>query len=186
MRIIGHHSCKKDGGEEYVLNEAPFISPKSKDGNYPFLGEGYYFWDNNITLANIWGKHHYNGNYYIIESELNLSSDIFLDLVGNRIHMILIMELHKKLSEKYNKGKKWTLGTFIEFLKDLNKEEEYKGIFPYLASRAVDYKRSSVKEFGFKFVEHKGNYTNLSPCLVICLYEKNDVILQTKILINQN
>jgi hypothetical protein len=188
LKIIGHHACGKEGGHDVVLDKSPFPSKEDKKkGYFPFLSEGFYFWDNNISLAHVWGKAHYQDNYYILEAELELTSDVLFDLVGNRSHMILFMELHKIFENEYNSGDRWPMGKFIEFLRDLNNESEtYKGIFPFLAARAIDLSRTKLEQFKFLFVDSKDNYTNLSPCLVICLYEKNNVILQSKILINQN
>ena len=45
LKTIGHHTCKSDGGAEFVLKNAPFRSVKIEGGEFPFLGEGYYFWD---------------------------------------------------------------------------------------------------------------------------------------------
>ena len=187
METIGHHSCKKDGGAEYVKQHAPFISSKGADNNYPFLGEGYYFWDNNIERAHSWGKNHYKKKYYIVECGLNLTGKIFLDLVGNRGHIIEFLALYRALTTKYNNGENWPIGRFIEFLKKLDTKEEYKGIFPWKVIRAVDHLNvGHSKQNSLKFVDSRNNFTNLSPIIVICLYEKNEVILQSKILINQN
>jgi len=186
LKTIGHHTCNNIGGEEKILEQSPFLSEKDRFGNAPFLGFGYYYWDNNIDQAHIWGKTRCKNNYVIVKSELTLEGRDFLDLVGNRADMIEFVALHAKLSAEHNNGKQWPLGKFIEFLRKLN-TTKYKGIFPWKVSRAVDLKSvSSIKPSAFNFVYKKDNYTDLNPCIVICLYEKNDVILQSKILINQN
>lgn len=186
MKTIGHHTCKLEGDKEFVLKNAPFKSMKNSSGNYPFLGEGYYFWDNNIEIAHHWGETHCKKKYYIVETKLKIEDEIFLDLVGNRTDMINFAELHKTFSEKYNRGKKYPIGKFIEVLRDLNKKD-YKGIFPWKVCRAIDlYTSNFLKHYEHLFVYKKENYTNLSPRIVICLYEKNNVILQSQILVHPN
>ncbi len=168
MRTIGHHTCSKDGGEQYVRDNAPFKSIR-KEGYVPFLGEGYYYWDNNIGASQKWGKTHYKDSYFIIKSDLELPGEIFFDLVGNRDHMIKIQEHGNSFKKKNPQRKDWTVGVIIQSLKKLNRLEEYKGIFPYQAIRAIDTSKTPPSHATVKFVEGKEEYTNLAPILDIPL-----------------
>jgi hypothetical protein len=185
LKTIGHHACKLDGGANFVLTNAPFRSVKNNDGNFPFLGEGYYFWDNNVERAHIWGKQHYHKKYYILQCEIELKGDSFLDLVGNRSDMIQFLYLYHTLSARFNKGQEWYIGNFIEFLKKLHVRKEYRGVFPWKMIRVVDHiKTGHPKQNVIRFVCKKGNFTDLSPVIVICIYEINDAIIRSKVLIN--
>jgi hypothetical protein len=179
MKTIGHHTCSKKNGREYVEKNAPFHSIHDETNNaLKFLGSGYYFWDDNIEMAHYWGHMHFHCNYYIMECQLHLESDIFLDLVGNRSHLRYFKQLIQKFEEYGFSRSKWTIGAFIEFLK--SKEKDMPGIFPFKAIRAIDNSVAPKNKNTIQFVDNKPNYTNLDPRLVICLIEKNDVILHSK------
>jgi len=185
LKTIGHHTCKADGGTDFVLKNAPFRSLKKRGGDFPFLGEGYYFWDNNIERAHIWGKQRYNKKYYILECGIELTGDTFLDLVGNRADMIWFSYLYHKLSAEFDKGQHWHIGDFIELLKKLHIGNQYKGIFPWKIIRVVDLaKTGHVKQDPLKFVHQKRNYTDLSPIIVICIYDIRELLLSNKVLID--
>lgn len=95
INTVGQHVFKYDP-PKYSEKGAPFRAknPTAKDIKkseitgeepiYQFLGEGYYFWDNNIGRAHRWGKNHCNNRYLILEGDFVLSGDSFLDLVGSR------------------------------------------------------------------------------------------------------
>lgn len=185
METVGHHSCYKDGGYDFVLENAPFIANHNPDtGKKQFLGTGYYFWDDNLDMALYWGKNHYDNNFYIIECDLCFHNDCLLDLIGIRNHQKYLMQVREKLAKLFPyTGDTWSLGTFIEFLKYINENDErYRGIFNFKAVRAVDVTQKSIPKI--YFVQGKGNYTNLNPRYVICLYEKNELILRSKKIID--
>lgn len=145
-----------------------------------FLGTGYYYWDYNLNYAKTYGTRRYGKQYFIVETSLNLPAGLFLDLVGNRMHMEILIKLRKRLIEKglYTTGE-WYLGTFIEFLKKLSEKESNTAIFPYKAIRCMDYGASRENKYSVRFVEPKtAPYTYLDPRMVICLTEKLAIILQ--------
>ncbi|KAA0259376.1 hypothetical protein FHQ18_00425 [Deferribacter autotrophicus] len=185
LETIGHHTCEKDGTKEKVLKNAPFLSEYNEDDNKtPFLGTGYYFWDNNIEMARLWGKWHYKNGYYIIEAKLILKKPDFFDLVGNRADMIYFRKLIKILEKKF-RDKKWTVGKAIEFLKRLN--NKCNGIFPFKVIRAVN---DSDRIRRLKRGKEKYNFSNkdyifLDPRIMICFVEKNDDIILNKKLIEE-
>lgn len=183
MKTIGHHTCSKKNGREYVLKKAPFFSSyNEKCNSLKFLGSGYYFWDDNIGMAHHWGRTYYRKRYFIVESKLNLPGGIFLDLVGNRKHLRYFSEMIEKFNAKGFGRPHWTMGAFIEFLK--SKEKNIPGIFPFKAIRAIDNSVAPKNKNTIQFVDNKQNYTNLDPRLVICVTEKNSVILQSKKIIS--
>lgn len=190
MRTTGHHTCSNENGEEYIKQNAPFKSIKKHKNQgggqksyVPFLGEGYYYWDTDLEIAHSWGVNQYQNQYAIVESQLELPGEKeFCDLVGNRKHMIQILELANKFRPNELKSGKLTLGVFIQVLKKLNRTD-YKGIFPYKAIRAVDLSHNPPKESRIKFAEHASqSYMSLSPKLVICLIEKNGIVLDVDII----
>ncbi len=181
IKDIGHHTCSSKGGEKFVIREAPFLS------EHGFLGKGYYFWQNNLEFAKIWGHRHYNGKYYVLEFELNVYYDELLDLVGNRTQMMqfknLIYSIKQKLAEKFkNTPEKkvaideWGIGEIIEYLKR-------KNIFEYKIIKAVDY-RVSYRHLGKEsFLRNKKNFIFLNPRIFYCFIEKNNLYFSNKKLI---
>jgi hypothetical protein len=183
LKTIGHHTCKKDGGENHVLEESPFFAEHNlKENKIQFVGSGYYFWDNNIDLAKTWGRGHYNDDYYVIEIDFELTTDNCFDLVGNRSHQIhLINALRQYESETGRKKDNWTLNQCIQFLKELNKVDA--NIFPFKFVRAIDllnHVRYAKAQLLMNFTNEKENYTIINPKIIICAFEKEDLILHSK------
>lgn len=184
MKTIGHHTCLLNGDIADILRNAPFLAENKPDeGKVQFLGTGYYFWDNNLEMAKVWGRYHYGGRYVIIGVDFDLKSDTCYDLVGNRTHQIDLTKRLEKLSERLgnDKPKKWTLGQFFSFMQKLAKRD--CNVFPYKMVRAIDLLRHNElkkQQVIINFVEGKKNYTLLNPKIVICAFDKNSLNLQTK------
>lgn len=188
MLTKAHHTCKKEGGRDFVEQESPFFAEHNpEEEKYQFLGSGYYFWDNNFELSKLWGSSHYNNDYFVIEFEFDLKSDECLDLVGNRFHQLHIINYLKEFEKETGKNKeKWSLCQCIEFLKELNKIDNT--VFPFKLIRAVDLLKHTnyQKQFLRKFVNNKENYLILNPKMVICALEKSTVPLHTKKIIHES
>ncbi len=186
MITRGHHTCRKDGGTDFVLKNAPFLAIHSPDGNalqparLQFLGQGYYFWDNNIEMAMLWGKHHYNNDYFIIESKISITEKNCFDLVGNREHMILLTELITWLKSRGHDKSNWEISKCIEFLKQT-------GMFKFKCIRAVDHlpPKEYIQE-AYAFVENNKHFTVLNPKIAICMLKMHGLPLQTKKLVYES
>src|SRR6202030_2651457 len=100
----------------------------------------------------------------------------FLDLVGSRKDLRRFRELIEAASNNNSKTKNWPIGKFIEYAKEIDNVNP--GFFPYKIIRAID--NHPKVNMPVSFVEGKPNYTNLDPRIVICILEKNTVILKTK------
>ena len=182
MQTVAHHTCNKEGERAYVEVNSPFLSDYIPDKNkLQFLGAGYYFWDDNIEMAHNWGRWHYKNSYFIIECNLHMPQGLFLDLVGNRSHLRYFSNLMSKFEEKGFAREKWTIGAFIEYLKSLERKDP--GIFPFKVIRALDLSPKDKELSRFYFVPGKNNYMNIDPRLVICLIEKNSLILRSKTIV---
>lgn len=204
MRTIGHHTCENNGTDEFILNSAPFLSSwielpnveqnRSKQKR-PFLGTGYYYWDDNLEYAKWWGEKHYGNSYCIVESELELKGEEFLDLVGNRGHMKLLIELINNIQNSGAQIKadmsngRVSLGKYIQLFKAFNNKKP--GLFPFKVIRAVYHKIGNDIEkerFNYYFVD-KGSkaigYTLLSPRIIICFTDYQSVALRPKRLLER-
>lgn len=172
----GHHTCSKENGEEYVVNNSPFRS-KITDTSIPFLGVGYYFWDFDINQAKKWGKDHYNSQYFVIEADINTNDTNFLDLVGDRKHMDYIVKMASRFASNGLKFNEWKLAKLIEFLKKVNKSNPT--VFPFEVIRAQDYNVFLEPNYKF-FFKDSYSFTYLNPRHIFCLILKNDIILSNK------
>jgi hypothetical protein len=187
MRTIGHHTCLAKGGKDFVEAEAPFLSEAIEEDNEngieakrPFLGTGYYFWDNNTSLAKWWGDFIVKKKYFIVEAELLINDSFFLDLVGNRESMIWFQ---KMINHFWDEEDELTVGEFIELLKKMAKETGENDVFPFTAIRAIDYSGNHKHDSQIKFASGKKGFTLIQPRMMICLTEKNcDTILNKKVI----
>ncbi|CAL2091385.1 conserved protein of unknown function [Tenacibaculum sp. 190524A02b] len=179
------HTCAKSQ-KAYLLERAPFSSKIKKGRNnknrVPFLGEGYYFWEENIQAAHRWGSIHYKGNYSVIEFEnLSLNHNFLLDFLDRRSSSYF-RELKKEYIQKNKKVfGSFKLGQWIEFFKKLNKEG--KIIFRYKYFRAVENVMGDINDYDNEKVNFSTDgkyYTYLSPLNIICFVDKHDITCKNK------
>lgn len=186
MKFTVHHTCKKDGGEDEVLKKSPFPSIyKPKEGKKPFLGEGFYFWDYNIEYAKVWGKNHYNNEYYVCEADIEIDHEkdgFYLDLVGNRKQLVGFINLLNEFNFVHENGTEGIdLCWIIEYLRDPKKVPS--GTFPFQVIRAVDYKNN--EQVGLKVVFNENqtgekSYTILNPRIIISFLCKEKIVYSRK------
>lgn len=173
------HTCKP-GRKAYILKSAPFSSPvRKKDGKLkiPFLGSGYYLWEENTEAAIRWGKDHYKNKYCIVEyKDLKIHSSELLDFL-NRRDIQYFKELKEIYLAKRPKSKDWKIGQWIEFFKMVRKKDGKT--FPFNYIRAEENlpdptKNNRIKEKEL-FSDDSGYFTFLSPLLIICIIDKSKI-----------
>ena len=182
------HTCKI-GQEAYILQSSPFKSSKKKKQNggfkIPFLGEGYYLWEENLSAAVRWGKKHYRNKYSIVEySDVKMESGDVLDFL-NRRNVQYFNELKEIYTKKRPQSKNWPLGNWIEFFKSVNKKDGNS--FPFNYIRAEENLPSTTENDRIKekilFTEDVSHYTYLSPLLILCVIDKTKLSFKGKSLI---
>lgn len=165
-----------------VLAKHPDIDPNNNNTNnkpkFQFLGQGYYFWDFNIERAQKWGKDHYDDNYLILEGDLVLQGESFLDLAGSREDLILFVKAFNKLAEHYPNLQ---VGEFFYWMQTMAKKEKVK--WPYTIIRALNVK-SKVRKVAFNRL--RGSEMILDPEIIICFYEKNELNIHNIHYIDKN
>lgn len=82
VHIDCFHTCQSDGGKEFIISRAPFLSGTDKQ----WLGQGYYLWTDSDFFAHDWGEIHYQSRYAINQFEVQVPKHLFWDLVGNVQH----------------------------------------------------------------------------------------------------
>lgn len=178
------HSCKK-GAEAYILKHAAFksnIVKKTNGQSYlPFLGEGYYYWEENVKAAHSWGRRRYNNNYNIIEyQDAVIETEYLLDFL-NRRNLKYFNELIATYKERREETKNWQIVNWIEFFKYL--ERKAPGIFPFKYFRADENFPDLILNNEMKNkanFNQTGFYTFLDPMIMLCTINKCDLNCQKK------
>ncbi len=175
---IGHHTCSNLGNLNKIWASGGPLALSMynlQKKEFPFLGTGYYFWDDNIKMAHFWGETRCQNKYYIFEAELNCKETVLLDLVGNRKHMKWLVDAMELFKGYNKKGAKWEIGKFIEFLKNIKSQnEKFKDVFPFQSIRAVDHYAAIHYKYYFSEDTSRQDFIDLDPRFLICVIEKNE------------
>lgn len=179
MIFTVQHTCSNKGGAEYVLANAPFLSEyKPKENKKPFLGEGFYFWEYNIDYAKFWGNLKYKNNYFVCEAGIDIDHEtdgFYLDLAGNRKHLVGFVELLREFNLIHEEG---TKGIDLCYIIDYLRKKLPEDVFPFKVLRAVDYKNNDKAGIKIVFNDKKSetSYTILNPRMLISFKRKEDII----------
>ena len=178
MKTVAQHTCLNLGTHKDILKNSPFEAihdPKKE--KHQFLGTGYYFWDDNIEMARIWGEDHCKGSYVIIETELDINENICFDLVGNRKHLRFLRNFIERLKHYGIDIEEWGISQVLEFLKD----KKINPDFDFQSIRAIDYTLPTDYNLEkYPFVTNTDHYTILNPKIIICVINKNLLSLPYK------
>lgn len=183
-KVILHHTCKQDGGEDFVLENAPFLAkddPAKK--KYQFLGEGYYFWEDDVEQAHKWGKTHYKNCYFIVEFDCEIDEVYLLDLTsreGQKMISFYQKEIKERLSKIPNNKKSyqnWTLSQLIKFL--FSSKNGIKFEYKYIKT-----KDNTASVDKIKFVNSKENHTHLRDFFIYFFKDKKDIYCFKKNILN--
>ena len=165
LKIQGYHTCRVDGGYEYILENAPFIS---EPNNRQWLTQGYYFWTDSDYFAHKWGKESIKGDYVIVECAIELEAMFLLDLVGSVKHQQHFEKLLNLFIEKFNKTDakdKPTVSEVIAFYR--NQAKKNRQVFPYKAIKVQD----TYQESKIMFVNNKFASLPLITRQQLCLFD---------------
>lgn len=201
IRTTGYHSFERREGQSdaELLELAPFLcKAQANDVHHnrialkiPFLGSGFYFWDDDKAQAEWWGRCHYHKNYRILACDFELSGNTFLDVVGSvsdaaefrnwlrftREYLKDNPYMFKKFGLKY--VEKISVAMVMQALQRIKQKDHQ--IFPYDIIRISDIKNQNVK---YEQLHEGMNDEVLVKCVnIICFYNKKDVPLQSKRLI---
>ncbi|MBD5280523.1 MAG: hypothetical protein HDS35_08265 [Bacteroides sp.] len=189
ISTIGQHAFKYDppkytekGAPVLAKNPTPdeekMVMESGKEPKFQFLGSGFYFWDNNIGRAHDWGHSRCNGKYLILEIPLVLTGDHFLDLVGSREDLMVFMDVYEKM-RKLKPGLK--VGAFFHGMQTMARHKP--DVWPFKTIRALNVKGNSNKVL---FNSIPNSHMLLNPEIIICFYDKNELILQDSRYIDKN
>jgi hypothetical protein len=179
------HTCE-DGQDAYLLQNAPFKAAVKKNPNgklkIPFLGEGYYLWEENIKAAIRWGVKHYGNKFKIVEYvDVTIHKDKMLDLTDRR-HISYFKELQNIYILERPASAKWPIGVWIEFFKKLHLTKEIEFPFNYIKAdehlpekEKDDYDRGKTY-----FADVVLYYTYLEPLYMLCVIDKKQMSFREK------
>lgn len=177
-----YHTTENRGNEIAIQAEGGIYA----DSKNLFLGKGYYYWEGSFSCARDWGFLRYKGKFVIFKGYIDLDMDFLLDLSTNS-HNGFIKELYKRFQKQYS-GKKRVgelfVGLFIDFVRELQNDylkagyiSEKECFFPFKYSKLIDHSASKRSERqSVSRSAHHWYWSN--PVVIICVYEKNDLILK--------
>lgn len=139
----------------------PFICESN-----PWLGRGYYFWDNLIRRAHWWGNSHCDGKYMICQAYADIDEDKYLDLAGNMEQLHFFEKCYDAINKYYNGEVKTVSFVVAKLIRDKN--------FPYQAMRILS-ENCGGDEKKIPFVAWSHSFLNFSPPMQICIYDKSRV-----------
>lgn len=182
------HTCSVSH-DAHILQHAPFKSAIKKSANgklkIPFLGEGYYLWEENVDAAIRWGKKHYANKYRIVEYvDVTIKADELFDLT-NRRDISYFKELQKTYIDKRPASAMWPIGTWIEFFKKLKTLNDLKFPFNYIkADEHLPEREKGEYDRGKAFfADGLPYYTYLEPLYMLCVIDKKQINFKEKRLI---
>ncbi len=175
-----YHTLENRGNFQTILDNKGIKA----DTTDLFLGEGYYYWEDNFDHALIWGQKRYRGNFYVFMGLLEIDLNITFD-ISSMSHNNFIKKMYSKFKTKYagRFGRQFYLGNFIDFLIDwqndlINRGEikEDERFFPFKYSKGIDH--SSLKKADSQvFSKRDPSWYYNKPVVFFCIYDKKDLIL---------
>lgn len=152
----------------YLCSQYDSDRNKKKGIQYPWLGEGYYFWDTRIEDARWWGNTIYwrkEKGYIVCQTQYDQHSPLLLDLVGN----LSLFDDFVSCAQHLKRVKKVDRITFPAVLAYLKKQDG----FNYKAVRAwPDPKVDSSNPFiNILFPGGKAVFRKIEK-VQICFFDK--------------
>ena len=158
---------------EYVRKNGPFICTDER----AWLHDGYYFWDEDITLAHFWGKSKLRKKYIICKTYYNLNERCW-DLYGKFKHRQELIKIYKGIKNRnINSGKPIKFREIIEELisKNLMKYEAIRAEGTLSIAKHNRFHLSILLEE--RMVNHDAvrHMLNLRPAIQLCFFNKNSL-----------
>ncbi len=182
-----HQTCRKTQ-DAHILFHSPFCSHivkkiTNKGEAYekiPFLGIGYYFWEDNFEAGVEWGEKHYKEGYRVVEY-LSMEIDTFLLLdVDTYPGHFFLFSLIEKWEPLVPDSLNWQINNWIEYFKKLRLELGFD-IFPFNAIRAPRYSDDDHYASELSYLDkNKKYYIYKTKKVMICFFEREYILFETK------
>lgn len=175
-RIEIYHTVEDRDNDAYILSNGPFkctIENHMNDKNPPWLGEGYYFWEDIQDSIN-WGRLAHYSKWIVCCSAYDFDNKNFLDLANHPRHIHLFREWCEMLRSA-KADYRFSVLEVLQFVKD-----ELGDLFPYKAVRSYS---SRVKRNGGYIVPYNPYKKMLSevyqsPYIQICVWDKDAFLIE--------
>lgn len=179
------HTCES-GQDAYLLLNTPFKAAVKRSPNgklkIPFLGEGYYLWEENVLAANRWGVKHYANKFRIVEYiDLTILQDEMLDLTDRR-HIRYFKDLQAIYINERPACVKWPIGVWIEFFKKLHSKTEVEFPFNYIKAdeHLPENEKGQYDRGKIYFADGLPHYTYFEPLYMLCVIDKKQMTYKEK------
>ena len=114
--------------------------------------------------------------FFILFSSCSINDDLdgfYLDIAGNRKHLVGFVELLYEFNLIHEEGTKGVdLCWIVNYLRTQCPEEA----FPYQVIRAIDYKNNDKAGIRIAFNDKGSSYTILNPRMIISFKNKKDIV----------
>ena len=177
VHILGYHTCKTEGGWSYVKSESPFLSGSGKN---QWLTQGYYFWTDSDYFAHQWGECSYENDYAIIKCNIEIESELFLDLVGSVKSQLYFEKCLTKFRDRLRRidpTKEPTVHAVISYWRNISKQNI--DTFPFVAIKAQD----SLSKYNTNALSFIGNQEKMIVSIrrqQLCLFECGSKLITRK------
>lgn len=171
MELLGHHTCKQDNGEAYVLAHAPFLSTydSAHPDRDPFLGEGRYLWYNDLDQAHWWGRQRLQCPYYVLEVKVPCAEGDFYDLCDPD-NVQRFGGVVRRLEKLGHLAADEPIGRILEFLRILARSDPDWNLDLFTIVRSEDRKTGGRYPRHFRKVAPGRSFFELKPVFVLCIY----------------
>lgn len=149
------------------LKNAPYLCV-----NEPWFGQGYYFWDDSIKLAEWWGEEHCNSKYIITKAVIDFPDGSLLDHIDNMQHIEFFNAVAQTITDRL--GEEATVPKIVE---ELRKREDFT--FWAVRGCGIPFKPNKYSNSPYvqriRFAENVNYYLDMLPRHQICIFDKSNI-----------
>ena len=169
------HTCRQDGGKDYVLASGPFLS---ENNARQWLTQGYYFWVADIEHAHHWGNVSINGGYAIMKVKVSFSEEQILDLIASppqiKAFKLMLSKFKNAISHRFNGRYEPTVSECIKYFRN-------EGRFPFKGVLAAEEQKVTTRRT--RFIASANNAIALNPRHQFCLFEGGEELVTDKCIV---
>lgn len=163
MQLVDLYQTLEDrNNETEVEAHGPYLC--KREHPIPWLGRGYYFWEDDIQMAREWASRAGYKKHYICHSSYDFYNHNFFDLVGNPYDLKVFRGFVDVLKEFYP-NKRLTVPFVLNYVKEELGEEFDKA---YKAVRTRSERRDNNYYLSYPT---QGTFHNSKPQVQICVLD---------------
>lgn len=148
-----YQTISNNGTKEYIEKFGPIYSRE-----HTWLGNGYYFWEGAIELAQWWGRVHYLNDYIVCEATADFEKEDMFDLFGSTSDLKVFRDIANELKDKF-RFQELTVSAVLTEMRKLPS-------FNFSVIRATS--NHIIDSNVIKFVEDDRHVLYMLPAVQIC------------------